>query len=277
MRYRVGLAFAYPPTLTDLGMAVQFPRVASGLARNRPADPGRFDVDRSNGSGSVSPATCRLRRVSLGLRPMNHRRSGFSSTARPSKAGSGSSRSRRERSKSRTALAIVLEGLAGRCRPSSAPGRTFPRPITSFLVRGEADRRSGLSSAAATFPVGEVVHHLDQRRLGRQRDGAFPRQHQRVRRLRERVPPVREVSGTTPGIGFRVQVTDDVIRCWIATTRRPSPSITRASRSRPSRSDSRNHQPLGFASYRSTGAVRAVQVRKLTPSEVAETNKAGEG
>ena len=74
---------------------------------------------------------------------------------------------------------------------------------------------------------------------------------------------------------FRVQVTAEVIRCWIddketfATNYRGVQVKTRI--------ETRPHQPLGFASYRTTGAVRAVDVRKLTEAEVAATNKAAEG
>ena len=40
------------------------------------------------------------------------------------------------------------------------------------------------------------------------------------------------------------------------------------------RVESRASQPLGFATYRSTGLVRAIKIRKLTPDEVTVHDKA---
>jgi hypothetical protein len=36
------------------------------------------------------------------------------------------------------------------------------------------------------------------------------------------------------------------------------------------------NKPLGFATFESTGAVRKIQIRRLTPAEIAENNQAAQ-
>jgi hypothetical protein len=39
------------------------------------------------------------------------------------------------------------------------------------------------------------------------------------------------------------------------------------------RIECRRNQPLGFATWETAGAVRAIEIRPLTPAEVAETDR----
>jgi len=70
---------------------------------------------------------------------------------------------------------------------------------------------------------------------------------------------------------FRVRVTAAAIRVWvddkeiIAVLHREMRVSTRV--------ETRANQPLGFAAWKSGGAIRAVEVRPLTPEEVAATDK----
>ena len=49
--------------------------------------------------------------------------------------------------------------------------------------------------------------------------------------------------------------------------------ITHQDRHVGTRIETRLNQPLGFASWETTGALRKIEVRTLTPDEVKETNK----
>jgi hypothetical protein len=73
---------------------------------------------------------------------------------------------------------------------------------------------------------------------------------------------------------FRVHVTADVLRVWVDD--KPTCAVNYQGQQVKTRVEVRPCQPLGFASYRSTGAIREVKVRKLTPAEVAEANKSVE-
>jgi hypothetical protein len=70
---------------------------------------------------------------------------------------------------------------------------------------------------------------------------------------------------------FRVRVTDRVIRCWIDDEQ--VVNVDYQDRQVGTRIESRASQPLGFATYESSGAVRKVEIRPLTPDEVAATKK----
>lgn len=69
---------------------------------------------------------------------------------------------------------------------------------------------------------------------------------------------------------FKVQVTAEVIRVWVDD--KPTCAVNYQGQQVKTRVETRPCQPLGFASYRSTGAIREVKVRKLTPAEVTEAN-----
>ncbi len=166
--------------------------------------------------------------------------------------------------------AIVLE--AGGPMSAVVSTRT-DLPTTDYELSFEAKRIAGQDFfAAATFPVGKSFITLINGGWGGSVTGlssingsdASENESRRFVKYQDNT-----------WYRFRVQVTDDVIRCWIDD--KETFAVNYKGQQVKTRIETRNHQPLGFASYRSTGAVRAVQVRKLTPSEVAETNKAAEG
>ena len=70
---------------------------------------------------------------------------------------------------------------------------------------------------------------------------------------------------------FRVRVTDDVIRVWVDD--RQIIRVDHKGRQVGTRIETRPSQPLGFATWETGGAVRKVEVRPLTPSEIEAVNK----
>ena len=74
---------------------------------------------------------------------------------------------------------------------------------------------------------------------------------------------------------FRVRVTDEVIRCWVDD--REIFAVDHRDQEVKTRIETRSCQPLGFASYRSRGLIRSVEVRGLSTAEVAENNKLPQG
>ena len=71
---------------------------------------------------------------------------------------------------------------------------------------------------------------------------------------------------------FRVQVTDEVIRCWVDD--KPVVSVNYKDQLVSTRIETRANQPLGFATYESSGVLRKIEIRPLTPAEIAANNKA---
>lgn len=72
---------------------------------------------------------------------------------------------------------------------------------------------------------------------------------------------------------FRVWVTEERIRCWIDDEQ--VVDVEYLNRSVGTRLETYANQPLGFAAYETTGAIRGVAVRKLTPEELKATNAGG--
>jgi hypothetical protein len=70
---------------------------------------------------------------------------------------------------------------------------------------------------------------------------------------------------------FRVRVTAAAIRVWVDD--KEIIAVLHAEMRVGTRVETRANQPLGFATYKSGGAIRAVEVRPLSPDEVAATNK----
>ncbi|MFO0953325.1 MAG: DUF1080 domain-containing protein [Isosphaeraceae bacterium] len=68
---------------------------------------------------------------------------------------------------------------------------------------------------------------------------------------------------------FRVRVTDKVVRCWI--NDEVVVDVGHEDRMKSTRLEMHFSQPMGFATWESTGVIRKVEVRKLTPEEVAAT------
>ena len=72
---------------------------------------------------------------------------------------------------------------------------------------------------------------------------------------------------------FRVRVTDKAIRGWVDDW--GVSAVALPARQVGTRIEVRANQPLGFSTWRSAGAIRKVEVRKLTADEVAATDKFG--
>lgn len=73
---------------------------------------------------------------------------------------------------------------------------------------------------------------------------------------------------------FRVRVTSEVIRCSI--DEKELIVLNYKDHNLGTRIESRACQPLGFATWETTGAVRKVSVRPLTPAEITANNKTEE-
>jgi 3-keto-disaccharide hydrolase len=142
-------------------------------------------------------------------------------------------------------------------------------PTSNYELRYEAMRVSGGDFfAAATFPVGKSFITLVNGGWGGSVTG--------LSSLNGADASENETSTSfkykeKTWYKFTVRVTDTVIRCRIddkeivAVSYEGVPVSTRI--------ESRGSQPLGFAAWRTTSAIRAIEVRPLTPDEIATTNK----
>jgi len=70
---------------------------------------------------------------------------------------------------------------------------------------------------------------------------------------------------------FRVRVTDEVIRCWI--DEKEILAVDHSGMQVATRLETRENQPLGFATWETSGAVRKIEIRLLSPAEIAATRK----
>ncbi len=70
---------------------------------------------------------------------------------------------------------------------------------------------------------------------------------------------------------FRVRVTGDVIRCWVGD--KEVAAVNHREKHVRTRIETRPNEPLGFATWKTGGALRNIEVRALTPDEIAATNK----
>jgi hypothetical protein len=69
---------------------------------------------------------------------------------------------------------------------------------------------------------------------------------------------------------FRIRVTADVIRCEV--DGKPVVTLEHRDHQLGTRIETRANQPLGFANYDSSSAIRDIAIRPLTPAEVEATN-----
>lgn len=73
---------------------------------------------------------------------------------------------------------------------------------------------------------------------------------------------------------FRVWVTDQTIRCWVDD--KQIIDVDYRDREVRTRIEVRRNQPLGFATYDCAGAVRKIQLRRLTADEITSVRKIAE-
>ncbi|MCA1684624.1 MAG: DUF1080 domain-containing protein, partial [Planctomycetia bacterium] len=122
--------------------------------------------------------------------------------------------------------------------------------------------------AAATFPVGKSFITLVNGGWGggvtglSSLDGADASENETTRGV--------EYKDKT-WYRFRVRVTGEVIA--VAIDDKEVVAVGHKDRQVGTRIETRECQPLGFATYDTAGAVRKVEVRALTPDEVAAANK----
>jgi hypothetical protein len=70
---------------------------------------------------------------------------------------------------------------------------------------------------------------------------------------------------------FRVRVTDKAVRCWVDD--RPVIDLDTEDLELGTRLETRANEPLGYATWDTSGAVRKIEIRRLTPAEIAEPRK----
>jgi hypothetical protein len=165
--------------------------------------------------------------------------------------------------------AIVLE--AGGPMTAITSSKT-ELPTTDYELTFEAKRTSGEDFfAASTFPVGKSFVTLVNGGWGGSVTGlssinGADASENETRKF------VKYENGTW--YKFRVHVTNDVIRCWIDD--KETFGVNHQGLQLKTRIETRPCQPLGFASYRSTGQIRTVEVRSLNADEVKADNLAVE-
>jgi hypothetical protein len=145
-------------------------------------------------------------------------------------------------------------------------------PTTRYELSFEAKRTSGNDFfAAATFPVGKSFVTLVNGGWGGSVTGlsslnGSDASENETRRF------VKYENGTW--YKFRVHVTDDVIRCWIDD--RATFAVNFQDFQLKTRIETRPCQPLGFATYRSTGQIRGVEIRSLNAAEIKANQESAE-
>jgi hypothetical protein len=142
-------------------------------------------------------------------------------------------------------------------------------PTSNYELVYEAKRVSGDDFfAAATFPVGKSFITLVNGGWGGSVTGlsslgGFDASENETSRYYKYVDKT--------WYKFRVRVTGEVIRCWVDD--KELIAVNFEGREVGTRIETRDNQPLGFATWETGGAVRGIEVRALTPAEVAATNK----
>ncbi len=166
----------------------------------------------------------------------------------------------------------IEEGAIVMMAGQSMTGITSTRKdllTTNYELSYEAMRLSGSDFfAAATFPVGKSFLTLVNGGWGgnltglSSLNGADASQNETGRSFKYK---------EKTWYKFRVHVTDSAIRGWIDD--KPVVAVNIEGRKVGTRTESNANQPLGFATYETSGAVRNIKVRPLTAEEIAANNK----
>jgi hypothetical protein len=142
-------------------------------------------------------------------------------------------------------------------------------PRAGYELSYEAMRLSGVDFfAAATFPVGRSFITLVNGGWGGHVTGlsslngmdASENETTRAYRYQDKT-----------WYRFRVRVTDAVIRCWI--NDKELIAVNHQDKQVGTRVETRANEPLGFATWETGGAIRNIEIRLLTPAEIAATNQ----
>ena len=145
-------------------------------------------------------------------------------------------------------------------------------PTTNYELTYEAKRLTGRDFfAAATFPVGKSFVTFVNGGWGgsvtglSSLDGADASENDSSKYIKFE---------DRTWYRFRVRVTDRTILGWIDD--KEVLNVDHADRRLSTRLETRANQPLGFATWETGGAIRRIEVRKLTAEEIAsEKKKAG--
>ncbi len=142
-------------------------------------------------------------------------------------------------------------------------------PRTNYELSYEAMRLTGRDFfAAATFPVGKSYVTLINGGWGgnvtglSSLNGADASENETGQSFNYR---------DKTWYKFRARVTDEVIRCWI--DEKEILAVDHSGMEVGTRIETRENQPLGFATWETSGAVRKIETRLLSPAEIAATSK----
>jgi hypothetical protein len=142
-------------------------------------------------------------------------------------------------------------------------------PTTNYELTYEAMRTSGEDFfAAATFPVGRSYITLVNGGWGgfvtglSSLNGMDASENETTRSYRFE---------NKTWYRFRVRVTDEAIRCSVDD--KEIIAVEHREKHVGTRVETRSSEPLGFAAWKSGGALRNIAIRPLTPVEIAATNK----
>lgn len=142
-------------------------------------------------------------------------------------------------------------------------------PQSNYELSYEAQRLSGVDFfAAATFPVGKSYITLVNGGWGgsvtglSSLDGSDASENETSTFFKYQ---------DKTWYRFRIRVTDEVIRCWIDD--KEVVAVNYQDRHVGTRIETRANQPLGFATWETSGALRQIEIRRLTPAEIAATNQ----
>jgi hypothetical protein len=142
-------------------------------------------------------------------------------------------------------------------------------PRTNYELAYEAMRTNGEDFfAAATFPVGPSYITLVNGGWGgfvtglSNLNGMDASENETTRSIKYE---------NNKWYRFRVQVTDVAIRCWLDD--KEIIAVDHQDRHVGTRVETRSSEPLGFATWKTGGALRRIEIRPLTPEEIAAANK----
>jgi hypothetical protein len=142
-------------------------------------------------------------------------------------------------------------------------------PRTDYELTYEAMRTAGGDFfAAATFPVGDSCITLVNGGWGgfvtglSSLNGMDASENETTRTIKYE---------NGKWYRFRVRVTADVIRCWVDD--KEVIAVEHKEKHVRTRVEVRANEPLGFATWKTGGALRKIEVRPLSAAEVAATSK----
>jgi hypothetical protein len=142
-------------------------------------------------------------------------------------------------------------------------------PTTDYELTYEAMRTSGSDFfAAATFPVGKSYITLVNGGWGGYVTG--------LSSLNGMDASENETTSSfkyqeKTWYRFRVRVTGEAIRCWVGD--KEVIAVNHKEKHVGTRVETRPNEPLGFATWKTAGALRNIEIRALSPDEIATTDK----